>query len=281
MLKKLLKLIKYDLLADYKKYAALYAAMLGSSVMMLFFSKMTSWVHNNLFIKAMSIVFTSLFFILVVAAAVMFMVFSTTRFYKNIVRDEGYLMHTLPVPTWQLLASKLISVYIWYAATIIISGICSGIAFGEPLWLFKFFGEFGEAMSEVRSSIGEENTKVLLSMMRYAVVLFVLTPFFAMSNIYFSFALGNLFNKYKLGMSVLMYFAIKVAEQIIGSVTSMVVSTDMFSVMVNTPDVNVPEADILNYVSATMNVSIIISLALSIGYMIAAERIFSKKLNLE
>lgn len=55
------KLIKYDLLADYKKYAALFSAMLMSSVVMLIFDKMTSLIRNNMFVKAMSAVFTALF----------------------------------------------------------------------------------------------------------------------------------------------------------------------------------------------------------------------------
>lgn len=28
------------------------------------------------------------------------------RFYKNLLKGEGYLMHTLPVPTWMLVAIK-------------------------------------------------------------------------------------------------------------------------------------------------------------------------------
>ena len=131
------KLIKYDLLADYKKYIAVYISMAATSVLLLFFDKMTSWINNNNFLNLMTVVFAVLFLIISVISAVMLLVFSTIRFYKNIVRDEGYLMHTLPVPTWQLIASKFISVYIWFFITLIVTGICSGIAYGEPFWLFN------------------------------------------------------------------------------------------------------------------------------------------------
>ncbi|MDE6596103.1 MAG: hypothetical protein K2K44_08845, partial [Oscillospiraceae bacterium] len=122
------KLIKYDLLADYKKYIAVYISMAATSVLLLFFDKMTSWINNNNFLNLMAVVFAVLFLIISVISGVMLLVFSTIRFYKNIVRDEGYLMHTLPVPTWQLIASKFISVYIWFFITLIVTGICSGIA---------------------------------------------------------------------------------------------------------------------------------------------------------
>ena len=34
-------------------------------------------------------------------------------FYKNLFTDEGYLMHTLPVKPWQLVASKLTGLFFW------------------------------------------------------------------------------------------------------------------------------------------------------------------------
>lgn len=275
------KLIKYDLLADYKKYAAVFAAMLMSSVAMLFFDKMTSWIKNNTFIMAMSVVFTTIFFVLVTAVGVMLVVFSTIRFYKNIVRDEGYLMHTLPVPTWQLLASKLISVYVWFAATIIFSGICSGIAFGEPLWLFKIINDFGGLVSELNKHLSVEETELFFKTVCYAGVFIVLSPVFAMSNIYLSFALGNLFSKSKLAMSVVMYFVIRFAEQIIGSVVTMLVSADMFFFIINEPEADIPVSAGLDFFTETVNASLIMSVICSAVYLIAAERIFSKKLNLE
>lgn len=275
------KLIKYDLLADYKKYAALFSAMLMSSVVMLIFDKMTSLIRNNMFVKAMSAVFTALFFVLAIVAGVMLLVFSTVRFYKNIVRDEGYLMHTLPVSTWQLLASKLISVYIWFAALIVVSGICSGIAFGEPLWLFKVIKEYGSIVPDLREHLSAEETEAVLRLIGYCAVTFVFSPVYAMSNIYLSFALGNLFSRSKLAMSVVMYFAIRVAEQILASIITMIVTADKFLIMVTEPEAEVPVSVSLDFMSETLAVSIIFSTVLSIAYMIAAERIFSKKLNLE
>ncbi len=58
------KLIKYDLLADYKKYVAVYISMVATSVLLLFFDKMTSWISNNNFLKLMATVFALLFVII-------------------------------------------------------------------------------------------------------------------------------------------------------------------------------------------------------------------------
>ena len=48
-------------------------------------------------------------FIAVIAAMlVIAVIFVVSRFSKGLLGNEGYLMHTLPVRPWQLVASKLI-----------------------------------------------------------------------------------------------------------------------------------------------------------------------------
>ncbi len=276
------KLIKYEILADYKKYGATFAAMLLVSCLLLFFDKMTSWINNNLFMKLITGVLGALFMALVVVVCSMVMVFATMRFYKNLVRDEGYLMHTLPVPTWMLIVSKLIAVYIWTILVAFAVGICSGIAFGEPFWLFEMIGSIPEVITEAREIFGDGGYNQLRTFIIYMGIFFVLLPAMGMLHIYFSFALGNLFNRHKLGMSVLMFFVVYIAEQIISSVFMMFVSSDiMRSVMDSQTSTAIPDERMFGYMNEAMLVSIIFSVIFSVGYYIAAERIFAKKLNLE
>lgn len=287
------KLIKYDLLADYKKYVALYISMIATSVLLLFFDKMTSWISNNNFVKLMAALFGVLFSVLVIVAGVMLLVFSTIRFYKNIVRDEGYLMHTLPVPTWQLIASKFISVYIWFFVTAVVTFICSGIAVGDPFWIFKIIE--GNLSDEFKAGFQlgynfangpttdiaiDDDWQFFTGMIKYYAVLILLTPFMTMSSIYFSFALGNLFNKSKLAMSVIMYFLLQFAEMILGALCSGFVTLDFVAEATKYQD-DMPMSLMFDFFSQLITVSIIVSVILSIGFMIAAERIFAKKLNLE
>lgn len=251
----LTKLLKYDILADYKKYCAVYIAMLAASVMILMSSNpvIESMASSGLLIGLIG----SAFFALSAAVAVMVVIFSVSRFYKNLVRDEGYLMHTLPVPTWQLLASKLITVYIWTISTVVVEFICLSIAF-EDFNFFELTSDLIELLSDSRG-------------INIFIVYLILAPFSLMSCIYFAFALGNLFSKNKLGMSVAMYFAVKFAERILSSIISAAVyaSYDPSS-----------HYDSSFFDKAT-TARFVLSWLLAVGYFIAAERIFSKKLNLE
>ena len=274
------KLIKYELLADYRKYGALYAAMLLISGLLLFFDKMTSWVNNNLFAEIMVTVLGVVFGALVVVVCAMVMVFSTMRFYKNLVRDEGYLMHTLPVPTWKLIISKLIAVYIWTIFTTIAVGICSGIAFGEPMWLFEMIDDLSEFIVESKVLFGGNS---FLTFLIYMGIFFVLAPGMGMVHIYFCFALGNLFSKHKLGMAVLMYFVTYIAEQIISSVAMMFISSDMVEVMLigETETTEISDVAMMGFGNDVILMTLILSLIVAVGYYIGTERIFAKKLNLE
>ncbi|MDE7302760.1 MAG: ABC transporter permease, partial [Oscillospiraceae bacterium] len=103
------KLIKYDLMADWKKYSALYAATLLVSVMLLIMSKIKERISDNRILELVEDMFGIVLMTLIVAIGIAVSVLTVMRFYKNVVRDEGYLTHTLPVHTWEILASKLIS----------------------------------------------------------------------------------------------------------------------------------------------------------------------------
>mgnify|MGYP006988889638 CR=1 FL=1 len=53
----------------------------------------------------------------IVAAVVMTVVLMVSRFYRNLLRNEGYLMFTLPVSAHALVWSKLIVSLVWFLLT--------------------------------------------------------------------------------------------------------------------------------------------------------------------
>ena len=53
----------------------------------------------------------------IVAVGVMALVVMVSRFYRNLLKSEGYLMFTLPVSVHELIWSKLIVSLVWFFAT--------------------------------------------------------------------------------------------------------------------------------------------------------------------
>ena len=274
------KLIKYDLLADYKRYGIVFAAMLMFSLLLMALDRLTDMFKGNRFFEVMMIICVMLFFAAAVVMFTMIFVIATIRFYKNLVRDEGYLMHTLPVSTWKLIMSKFITTYIWSAAAVVVMGICFGIVAGEPLWLFKL--DIGWELMEEAFVEGTINgtPEQLRNLFIVCFIVIALTPGFMVLHIYMSLALGNLFHTHKLGISVLMFFALYIGEQILSGVMMLFMSAEMVEYL-TVIDAVVPFEAGYKYMMTSMIFSIVYTIVLMVVFFICSERIFSKKLNLE
>lgn len=274
------KLIKYDILADYKRYGIVFAAMLMFSILLMALDRLTEIFKENRFFEVMMIVCAMLFFAAAVVMFTMIFVIATIRFYKNLVRDEGYLMHTLPVPTWKLIMSKFLTTYIWSAAALIVTGICFGIVAGELLWLFKLDIGWEALSSAFVEGTVNGTAEQLRNFFLICFIVMALTPGFMVLHIYMSLALGNLFHTHKLGMSVLMFFALYIAEQILSGVFMMFMSAEMIEYL-TVLDAVVPFEAGYRYMMTSLIFSVVFTVVLMVVYFIGAERIFSKKLNLE
>ena len=98
------KLLKYDFRAMVKSFAILWPASLVVALVNRFTIPFDQPLDNELLAVVTMVAFFSVLFAMCVAV----LIFIVQRFYKGLLGDEGYLMHTLPVRTWQLVASKLI-----------------------------------------------------------------------------------------------------------------------------------------------------------------------------
>lgn len=101
------KLMKYEFRSVFKQIGVIWAALPAVAILTSF----TGWVYarsalaqeNDQLLGALlsripMFLYVGLFIALVVAT--LFIV--VMRFYKGLLKEEGYLMHTLPVKEWQL-----------------------------------------------------------------------------------------------------------------------------------------------------------------------------------
>ena len=118
------KLLKYDLKNIFKIMVPIYivAILISTLARGAYYlsDKITLFQISYAFIFAIYIVAT---FSLPFATWII----GCIRFYKNIVKDEGYLMNTLPVKKSSLILSKLITTIVAIAASTLVSAICLGI----------------------------------------------------------------------------------------------------------------------------------------------------------
>ena len=160
-------------------------------------------------------VLTFLFMFLIVAFglgvfATMFMTLwlMITRFYRNLLKEEGYLMHTLPVSVHSLVWSKLIVSLCWFLAAglviFLITGISTLIQSGTDL--ARFLQGF-PSWSMVKAALAEEGIRMgdLWLMLLEGCVL-ALVGFFAIClHFYAAMAMGHMFNKDKVLLSIVFF----------------------------------------------------------------------------
>lgn len=116
------------------------------------------------------------------------------RFYKNLLSEEGYLMHTLPVKPWSHIVSKLLVSTLWIITSTITAFISVTIITLNKSDLTNIFRAFTNIHFQLTEELG--STAYILSL---EFLLFTLVGLIAtILSIYCSIALGQLFNRRKL-----------------------------------------------------------------------------------
>lgn len=120
----LAKLFKHELIDLFRKTIIFFSVVIGLSVIVFFLSKLTE-VHiifgfvNGLFLLG---------YFLAVFGIILYSIFyPVTRYYKSMLKDEGYLTHTLPVTKGQLLFAKLVSAFLLFLVSVVIFAISFSI----------------------------------------------------------------------------------------------------------------------------------------------------------
>lgn len=272
------KLIKHETRATSRIFLPLYGALLiltifTKLVMAIgapdFFSEAAS-NNNNVAEIILGISFT-LYFVLIIGICVMTLVMIIQRFYKNLFTDEGYLMFSLPVKTWELVLSKLLVGMIW-------SAVCTVMII---LTFFIFsLGAFSmmELSQTIRSaySMFYLQTGMELNLFMAELIIFILVETVAsILMIYVSIAIGQLFNQHRIVAAFGAYIVITIAMQIIMSIAMAVFAIGNLENMV----LNGSEA--MTTVQWLINGSTALNVVLGIGFYYVTHTIMKKRLNLE
>ena len=208
------KLLKYEWKSIGRILPLIYLAVLVLSVCLgiSFRSSMYSEIGWG------NVLFLSIYILLVMAMAVVTIVVVIEHFYRSMISQEGYLMHTLPVKSWQHIASKLIMAVIWIA-----------IAVAVVLVSFLLIGAVSGLMADLR------NDQIFLEALRemkdlfvsyhYQVVLLIICTVIQVIRIilqlYLAMAIGGSATKNKVAFSFLAFVVLAVIVSVISVIATM------------------------------------------------------------
>ena len=272
------KLIKYDLKSYFKLFPLVWLAAVVLAFVNHFTLRHFSEAEASGVAEFLGMVLPILVYVAaIVTLAVLTLILIIRRFYSGALKEEGYLVFTLPVKPWQIVVAKAI------AATIVT--IITGVVTMISVLLLMDWGEVIKAIGELFHGLFHNEYITggeCAALMAEALIVGITTIAAAVYHIYASIALGHLFNKHRAGMAVLMYILISIVLSALGST---VVAHLIFGLDSNWID------DFLRKISEATNAFGFISLGMLglflinavqiVIFHIVTERILSKRLNLE
>lgn len=256
------KLLKYDFKILFKTTAPTFAAALLIGFLTRILNLLADW--NNLF--SIPAALMSIFFTLaVIFLPMLTFVFTIMKFYQNLVKDEGYLIHTLPVSKHKLVLSKTISSFIVLGISLIVSIIVVLIGIFDVGIFDNIFIFLRELWEMIPHSV------IFITII--TVIIGVITQ---QLMFYAAIALGQTRNNHKVGYSIAFGIGLYYLNQMLGLILLIPMAfNDKFASYYK---MDIPPVEFLNVI---LLISGLISLVCGIVYYIITVKVFEKKLNLE
>lgn len=232
-------------------------------------------------LELMQMVSMLAYFGVLVALSVLTLIVVIQRFYKGLLCDEGYLMFTLPVKPWQLIAAK--------GTAALVMSLASGLTAAASIVILAIGAagpaEFFRALADpyLWSQIG----RVLSAYPTWPIFVLELLALTIASGLaqlyqlYCSMALGHLANKHRIAVSVAAYVATSMALSFVSGFGMLVLGNPVFGHLNLYIKRLLDAADASLVIHLTLLGLTAVSVLTLAVFFFGTERILSKKLNLE
>lgn len=261
------KLLKYEIKSQYKVQCAMY--LIAFILSLAVFASNYGAEHSDWLVWEMMAPFATAFSY--VSLAVIFIatiIFAILRYRGNLLKDEGYLMNTLPAPAWQLFASKMLAGIGWLIVDVLAAYLVIALNMQDAAWLTNRFFPFLE----------QSGLKISAGFIIMIVLYVPIAAYSSLSQYYVSLNLGYTMRRDKDLMSFVMYIATYLVGQLISMVgLSIVIFHDFGTLSEMVQNNVVPNA----YFMHIFIMSGVIGILLGIAYNCISVYLLKRKLNLE
>ena len=263
------QLLKYEFKATGRTYGGLYLALVALAVLSGFSLRSSS--KDNF---ASLLLFA--YMVVAVAVAVVSVMTIVTRFTRNLLGREGYLMHTLPVTESQLILSKLISSVVW----MLCSSIVGIFSFAVMLLALSLNSAALQQLPELWQKVVEIFREIFRMTGSSGWIFETLNGLVALVSsilcIYAACMIGHQFKKHMVPAGILAFFLLSFLQNWLSSGVS---SADMLQA------VSYPALDGVVSIAAPSAFTTLFGLAVSIafaaGYFLLTRWLMEHKLDLE
>lgn len=276
------KLIKYEMKSQGFMYAGIYIIVMILSIVTFGAYKINTAMGGN---PVFSTIYRFAIAGAVIALIAMFiitLVMSILRYRNNLLKDEGYLMHTLPVSAASLHFSKMIASIIWFAGDFIVLMMSIGFITGDLRYSWiKKLKKFMSAET-AGTATGMVISGITGTVVAITVLYIIISIISALSTFYVCLDLGSLSYSSKGIMAFVWYIILYFVGQILSLIGLIILCIIMyggnFMEVMQMPQSN---AATIGFVKGTFIMAGIISVILIIVYNFISIYILDRKLNLE
>ena len=200
------KLMKHEFRATARLMLPLYLAALVLALL----SRLGDLATQHIAVSGFNIldllygIITVGFAVALIAVPVVAFILMILRFRSNLLADEGYVMFTLPVSTHQLVWSKLLVSLVWFVGAVVVDALAMIVLAADR----AFFRNFREILSNVLDNLTQPDQALLCLVGCILCCLTFYTPL----------AIGHSFDRRKMLLSVVFFFVIQIAMEIISVV---------------------------------------------------------------
>lgn len=222
------KLIKYDLKSMSRAFIPMWILAPVISLMLSLSIRGTiAWEDSpiaNYMVSGtgmLTAVMVLLFMGVMIGLFVMTILFVIQRFWKGLLKEEGYLMFTLPVEPWQLITAKGLSATLITCISVadgIFSCMILAVASTDEVIL-----ELISVWSYIKQDIARIGPMIWVLILLF-IVMIIVGLIKSIYQVYASMALGQLFEGHRIVGSCVSYIGISVVISVITSIVMMIVS---------------------------------------------------------
>ena len=218
------KLMKHELLATSRVVLLFYAAVAALAVLSNLSIRFMDFSDSNL-LAAFGALVSLAYGFSIVAVLVATALLMMYRFDRNLLKDEGYLMHTLPASVHAQIWSKLLIALLWDAATVLLIVLLlslgglfqSGTRLGELFEAFPAWGDIRRWL--LAEGINPGQLGLLLTELT---ALGLVSCLVALLHFYAAMSLGHMFSRNKGFLSVVFFLVISFAFRLLSAVAGYV-----------------------------------------------------------
>ncbi len=229
-----------------------------------------AYFGNNILIVIMVLLFMAA----LIGLLVMTIMFVIQRFWNGLLKEEGYLMFTLPVKVWELIVSKALTATL-VACISILMGVFSGLILSvfstqDIIYVFVFIWK------NLLSSFIEVGPIFWLNLFLFMILL-VLGTVGSIYHVYAAMSMGHLFATHKVAGSCLSYIGISIVMSVLENIVMLI----MGYIFPNMGYYWTSYAMLEAMSSLSIIYMMLVEIVQIVIFHVITERILSKKLNLE